>query len=82
MYYQRQKGDGPNVWLNVDPVKVKQRIDRITQRLEQVRHQFESAQPDNSINSQQQQELTVPAQKPANKGKALEDGTVNQTAKS
>ncbi len=32
----------PTIWLSIDPQTVKQRIDRITEQLERVRHRFES----------------------------------------
>lgn len=32
----------PTIWLSIDPTTVKQRIDRITERLERVRRQFET----------------------------------------
>lgn len=32
----------PTIWLSIDPTTVKQRIDRITERLEKVRRQFET----------------------------------------
>jgi hypothetical protein len=32
----------PTIWLSIDPMTVKQRIDRITERLERVRRQFET----------------------------------------
>jgi hypothetical protein len=37
----------PHIWLNIDPLKVKQRIDRITRKLEKVRQEFESNEADN-----------------------------------
>ncbi|MBD2014219.1 hypothetical protein H6F96_09570 [Microcoleus sp. FACHB-53] len=55
MYYRRKNKDKdqdkfcrPDMWSNIDPTKVKQRIDRITQRLERVRRQFESDEANNS----------------------------------
>lgn len=42
MYYEQEENYGnPKVWLNVDPLKVKQRIDRIAEQLEGVRRKFE-----------------------------------------
>lgn len=38
----------PDIWSNIDPKKVKQRIDRITQHLETVRRQFETHEVNNS----------------------------------
>jgi hypothetical protein len=38
----------PEIWSNIDPAKVKQRIDRITQRLERVQRQFETHEANNS----------------------------------
>jgi hypothetical protein len=38
MWYEFSR---PNIWSNIDPSKVKQRIDTITAQLEGVRHQFE-----------------------------------------
>jgi len=31
----------PNIWLSIDPKSVKQRVDRITERLEKVRRELE-----------------------------------------
>ncbi len=31
----------PDIWSNIDPLKVKQRIDTITARLEEVRRKFD-----------------------------------------
>lgn len=40
-----QELENPTVWLRVDPDTIKQRLDRITERLEKVRHkEFESQQ--------------------------------------
>lgn len=36
-----EKCGNPDIWLSVDPLKVKQRIDRITQQLEAVRRSLE-----------------------------------------
>ncbi len=42
MYYQTEETFcRPTIWLNIDPLKVKQRIDAITLRLEEVLRQFE-----------------------------------------
>ncbi len=42
MYYEQDnQSSNPNVWLNIDPLKVKQRIDRIADRIEGVRRKFE-----------------------------------------
>lgn len=51
MYYPGKDKDKycrPEIWSNIDQAKVKQRIDRITQRLERVRRQFESDEANNS----------------------------------
>lgn len=32
----------PTIWLSIDPMTIKQRIDTITERLERVRRKFES----------------------------------------
>jgi hypothetical protein len=53
VYYQdkdkeKDKFCRPEIWSNIDPAKVKQRIDRITQRLERVQRQFESHEANNS----------------------------------
>lgn len=51
MYYQDKDKDKycrPDIWSNIDPAKVKQRIDKITQRLERVQRQFESHEANNS----------------------------------
>ena len=38
----KEKLGNPGIWLNIDPSKVKQRIDSITRRLERVRRQSDS----------------------------------------
>lgn len=51
MYYQsndNEKFCRPDIWSNIDPTKVKQRIDKITHRLERVRRQFEAREAENS----------------------------------
>ncbi len=55
MYYRfSKKLCRPNVWSNIDPLKVKQRIDTITERLEEVRRQFESeSEAGNSLTQKQ-----------------------------
>ena len=46
----KEKLGNPGIWLNIDPSKVKQRIDSITRRLERVRRQFDSQiETDDSI---------------------------------
>ena len=44
----------PTIWLSIDPTAVKQRIDRITERLERVRRQFESQVEAGYSNSQKE----------------------------
>jgi hypothetical protein len=42
VYYKQEENYGnPKLWLNVDPLKVKQRIDQIAEQLEEVRRKFE-----------------------------------------
>lgn len=42
MYYRsKEKSYRANIWSCIDPLKVKQRIDRITRKLEEVQHQHE-----------------------------------------
>lgn len=42
MYYEpKDKSGNPKIWLNIDPLKVKQRIDQIAEQLEAVRRKFE-----------------------------------------
>jgi hypothetical protein len=42
VYYQtREEFCHLNIWSNIDPLKVKQRIDTITARLEGVRRKFD-----------------------------------------
>ncbi len=44
MYYSEEENRGnPKVWLNIDPLKVKRRIDQIAEQLDGVRRKFESA---------------------------------------
>ena len=38
----------PDIWSNIDPTKVKQRIDKITNRLERVRRLFEAREAESS----------------------------------
>jgi hypothetical protein len=46
----KEKLGNSGIWLNIDPSKVKQRIDSITRRLERVRHQFDpQIETDDSI---------------------------------
>lgn len=46
----KEKLGNPGIWLDIDPSKVKQRIDSITRRLERVRRQFDSQiETDDSI---------------------------------
>ena len=46
----KEKLGNPGIWLNIDPSKVKQRIDAITRRLERVRRQSDSKiETDDSI---------------------------------
>ncbi len=46
----KEKLGNPGIWLNIDPSKVKQRIDAITRRLERVRRQSDSQiETDDSI---------------------------------
>lgn len=82
MYYRAKKEGYPNIWFNIDPMKVKQRIDQITQRLEQVRRSSASPEADSSTHAQSEQECTLPSQEPANKHISPEDENVNQIAKS
>ena len=52
----KEKLGNPGIWLNIDPSKVKQRIDSITRRLERVRRQFDSQiETDDSIAQSTQQ---------------------------
>jgi hypothetical protein len=37
----KQKFGETNIWSNIDPLKVKQRIETITAQLERVRRQFD-----------------------------------------
>ena len=51
MYYQNKDNEKfcrPDIWSNIDPTKVKQRIDKITNRLERVRRQFEAREAESS----------------------------------
>jgi hypothetical protein len=51
MYCQdkdQEKFCRPDIWSNIDPLKVKQRIDKITHRLERVRRLFEPSESENS----------------------------------
>jgi hypothetical protein len=42
----------PNIWSNIDLLKVKQRIERITAQIERVRQQFDpQVEADNSSSS-------------------------------
>lgn len=82
MYYRTKKEVYPNIWLNIDPMKVKQRIDQITQRLEQVRRSSASPEVDTSTDAQPDQEGALLSQEPANKLTPSEDESVNQIAKS
>ena len=42
MYYRsKEKYSRANIWSYIDPLKVKQRIDRITRKLEEVQRQHE-----------------------------------------
>jgi hypothetical protein len=55
----KEKWGNPSIWLNIDPSKVKQRIDSITRRLERVRHQFDAeTEMDNSIAQSTQTEAS------------------------
>ena len=51
MYYrERVESYRPNIWSDIDPLKVKQRIDTITAQLEGVRRKFDpQIQADNSF---------------------------------
>lgn len=43
MYYRpKEKYCRANIWSYIDPLKVKQRIDKITHKLEEVQRQHES----------------------------------------
>lgn len=51
MYYQDKSKDKfcrPDIWSNIDPLKVKQRIDKITNQLEKVRRDFEPDEVDSA----------------------------------
>ena len=51
MYYRdkdNEKFCRPDIWSNIDPTKVKQRIDKITNRLERVRRLFEAREAESS----------------------------------
>lgn len=55
----KEKLGNPGIWLNIDPSKVKQRIDSITRRLERVRRQLDSQiDTDDSIAQSTQQEAS------------------------
>ena len=82
MYYRSKKEDYPNIWFNIDPMKVKQRIDQITQRLEQVRCSSAFPEADTPTHAQSDQECALFSQEPANKHTPPEDGSVDQIAKS
>ena len=42
MYYRsKEKYCRANIWSYIDPLKVKQRIERITRKLEEVQHQHD-----------------------------------------
>jgi hypothetical protein len=42
VYYKEEENRGNSkIWLNIDPLKVKQRIDQIAERLDGVRRKFE-----------------------------------------
>jgi hypothetical protein len=41
------------IWWSIDPLKVKQRIEKITHRLETVRRQFESSEAKNSSDNKE-----------------------------
>ncbi|MBD0346236.1 MAG: hypothetical protein ICV63_15715 [Coleofasciculus sp. Co-bin14] len=44
MYYKEEENRGnPKIWLNLDPLTVKQRIARIAEQLDEVRRKFEPA---------------------------------------
>jgi hypothetical protein len=49
VYYQDKNKDKfcrPDIWSNIDPLKVKQRIDKITHQLEKVRRDVEPPEAD------------------------------------
>ena len=43
-YRSKDKYCRANIWSYIDPLKVKQRIDKITRKLEEVQHQHETSQ--------------------------------------
>ncbi|GAB4193507.1 MAG: hypothetical protein Fur006_38630 [Coleofasciculaceae cyanobacterium] len=61
MYYwdkNQEKFCRPDIWSNIDPLKVKHRIDKITHQLDKARRKFEASPADSG--SDTPSELTTP----------------------